>query len=181
MTNLSKASLALKAAHSVGYRITADGKIVNPRGNFLNGGYHERKGLAYNYFSLSTTNVPHVDKRTFRVYTHRLQAYQRFGDDIFQEGIVVRHLDGDSRNNAITNIAIGTPSDNMMDRPRHERLAHAIHASRFNRRFTDEQVQQIREDHASGMSYNRLREKWGCSKSQLSFMLSKRARRKALY
>ncbi len=181
MTTLSKASMALKAAYSRGYRVTSKGEIVNPRGNYVRGGYHERSGLSYNYFTLTASRVPCVEKRTFRVFTHRLQAYQKFGESIFDDGIVVRHLDGDSCNNAINNIAIGTPSDNMMDRPRHERLAHAIHASRFNRRFTDEQVQQIREDHVSGMSYNRLREKWGCSKSQLSYMLSERAKRKALY
>jgi hypothetical protein len=181
MANLSKAGLAIKAAHSFGYRINADGTIVNPNGKCLRGGRAKSKRYPYNYFSLFALNVPGIYKRTFKVFAHRLQAYQQFGDEMFKEGIVVRHLDGNASNNAINNIAIGTASDNMMDRPRHERLAHAIRAGNSNRRFSDDEVQQIREDHAAGMSYNRLREKWGCSKSQLSFMLSVRARRKALY
>lgn len=39
---------------------------------------------------------------------HRLQAYQKFGDKIYEDGIVVRYLNGDRYDNSYDNIGIGT-------------------------------------------------------------------------
>lgn len=60
-----------------------------------------------------------------RVWVHRLQAYQKYGDRIFDDFIQVRHLNGDECDNSFANIEIGTASDNMMDRPREYRVAQA--------------------------------------------------------
>ena len=35
-------------------------------------------------------------------YTHRLQAYQKYNNEIYNKGIVVRHLDGNKLNNSGT-------------------------------------------------------------------------------
>jgi hypothetical protein len=37
----------------------------------------------------------------------------KYGDLLYEEGTVVRHLNGDPGSNAWDNIAIGTMSDNM--------------------------------------------------------------------
>lgn len=57
-----------------------------------------------------------------RVWVHRLQAYQKYGDRIFDDFIQVRHLNGDECDNSFANIEIGTASDNMMDRDVGNRL-----------------------------------------------------------
>lgn len=175
--------LAVKIAHRKGYRVSEDGRVTNPRGNEIKG-YVMRsrpwKGR-YRYFSLYASDDPILRKRSAPVKVHRLQAYQRWGDFAFADGLVVRHLDGDGLNNHIRNLALGSQSDNMMDRPAQERAAHALIAARSLRRFSDAEVCEIREDHRKGMSYNRLREKWACSKSTLSFILSAGAKRRAQY
>ena len=61
---------------------------------------------------------------------HHLQACQKFGDKIYEEGMVVRHLDGNPLNNTWDNIEIGTDYDNHMDRSRKDRVEHAIKATK---------------------------------------------------
>jgi len=102
---LNKRSRALLFAYNKGYRII-NGKIINPKGKTIKG--HNANG--YLNFGVNTKefhdNVP----------VHRLLAYQKYGNQILEEGIVVRHLDGNSLNNLEENIVIGTQSDNMMDK-----------------------------------------------------------------
>ena len=78
-----------------GYRII-DGIIYNPDGKILKG-YVGKRG--YRRFSPVRTN---------HVKVHRLVAYQKFGDALFEEGIEVRHLDNNKLNNSEDNIALGT-------------------------------------------------------------------------
>lgn len=77
------------------------------------------------------------------VPVHRLQAYQKFGDKVFADGIVVRHLDGNPHNNSIDNIEIGTQQDNSFDIPQQQRIAHAKHASSFNILYDAEKVKEF--------------------------------------
>ena len=70
-------------------------------------------------------NIRDNENKVCRILVHRLQAYQKFGDEIFKEGIVVRHLDNNSLNNSIDNIAIGTQQENMLDRPVDELMFYA--------------------------------------------------------
>ena len=91
---------------------------------------------------------------------------------MFRDGIQVRHLNGDPKDNSWDNIAIGTQSDNMMDIPIEERVRKAKLASSKIRRFTDEQVAMIRSDRAAGMTYSKLCQKYDTSKGTLSYMFN---------
>jgi len=82
---------------------------------------------------------------------------------MFEKGVQVRHLDGDSMNNAKKNIAIGTASENMLDRSKYDRAAHAIMASCKIRKFDDEQMFHIKELHANGWGYKKLMERFNIS------------------
>lgn len=78
--------------------------------------------------------------KSFRVHTLVLLAFTGPRPDGFQ----CRHLDGDSLNNAISNLVWGTCSENIADRSRHGR--HTVHGehnphSKLNQR----QVVEIRE------------------------------------
>lgn len=109
-------------AYALGYRVSEDGLTVGRIGgvnlttNLTKDGYQR--------FCVGPNN----GRKNVRV--HRLQAFQMFGDAIYQEGIVCRHLDGNSQNNAASNIALGTQSDNMMDRSKECRQRCAFNASR---------------------------------------------------
>lgn len=153
-----------------GYRITNDGKLLNSKGKELVGGDKPVGKSIYKHF---TTRF----QKKFVVITfHRLQAYQKFGDKIFEEGIVVRHLDGNSLNNSWDNIAIGTSSDNQMDIPKEIRTRSAIKASRKmqnNNRSFNERC-KIYEHLKNGIPYSEIMLKYNISsKGTLSFMKNK--------
>lgn len=136
-------------AFNKGYRVI-DGRIFNPDGKELTG-YVNRRG--YHLF--------HHTKSGPKVYTHKLIAYQKFGDKLFEKGIEVRHLDGNSLNNSEYNISIGTHRDNMMDVPKEVRKRKAIKAAKKLRKFTNEEVDEIKKDYSLLKSYKKVMEKWG--------------------
>ncbi len=87
------------------YRNTFPGKILKP--------CLKRKGNAYyKYVTLSRDNVV----TTFAV--HRMEAIVFLGLPIKNKDSV-RHLDGNSLNNTITNLKWGTRSENSQDSIRH--------------------------------------------------------------
>jgi hypothetical protein len=106
------------------------------------------------------------------VLVHRLVAYEKFGDKIFEKGVVVRHLDGNPLNNLPDNIEIGTQHDNMMDRSKDCRIKTAVIASYVNRSFTDEEVCNICNDRKKGFTYDKLIKKYNTSKSTLSYLFN---------
>ena len=103
----------------MGCRISVDGVTVTCNGKPVK--YHLHDG----YFRFSFG--PKIRRRNIKL--HRLQAFQKYGKSMFNEGLVCRHLNGNSQDNSYDNIAIGTQSDNMMDRTPEARIKSAKHAS----------------------------------------------------
>lgn len=106
------------------------------------------------------------------LFVHRLQAYQKFGENLFKPGIVVRHLNGNPVDNSYDNIEIGTESDNWMDIPKEKRIERARNAARMlPKRHSRDKIAMIKADRASGMSYNKLMKKYGISsKGTISYI-----------
>lgn len=129
-----------KIAHEKGYRVNDEGIVTGLKGSAV--GFTHSGG--YRKFKIRDDKGNNLD-----VSIHRLQAYQKFGDSIYEEGMVVRHLDGDPKNNTKDNIAIGTMRDNIMDRPARERLEHALHATSFVRKYDKEEVRAYHKEHQS--------------------------------
>ena len=148
---------ALVEAKTLGYCMTSDGRIVAPSGKVIRGtidrlGYVSFKSKKYG------KNIP----------AHRLQAYQKFGDALFGEGIQVRHLDGNPSNNCADNIEIGTASQNAMDKPSELRRKMAIHASR---RVIKHDYTTIKRRLSEGASYNAIMREFGIrSKGVVSYI-----------
>ena len=117
-----------------GYQVDEQGNVWY--NNNLRKLTNDTKG--YLEFSIRCEGI----KRPQNVPVHRLQAYQKFGDKIFEKGIVVRHLDGNPHNNSITNISIGTHQENMMDIPKEQRIAHAKHAASYGIKFNADEVKE---------------------------------------
>ena len=90
---------------------------------------------------------------------HRFNAWFKFGAAIYEPNIVCRHLDGNPLNNHQDNLALGTQSDNMMDRPAHVRHAHAFASSRH----------AMKHDHAAIVAFYRIH---GSNKTMTEFGIS---------
>lgn len=78
------------------------------------------------YYEIVCIVAPDGTRKTCRV--HRLIAITFLGEPPFP-GAVVRHLDGDSRNNAVSNLSWGSVSENAVDTIRHGRNRYAARGS----------------------------------------------------
>jgi hypothetical protein len=147
-----------RIAFERGFRVSECGtRVTKPNGNpqpiRLN-----RQG----YFVFTV----HIGSESRPCTVHRLQAYQKYGDEIYTEGLQVRHLDGNSKNNSNANILIGTSSQNHMDKPAHVRSRVAGDA---NRKYD---AQAVRAFYAKTGSYKLTMLEFGItSKGTLHYIL----------
>lgn len=161
---LSKNSEAVKTAYDKGYEITESGEAINPDGEELvlteDGGY-----MRFKIF---------FNGQSYPVMVHRLQAYQKFGDRVFNNEMQVRHLDDDKRNNSCDNIGIGTQSQNMMDMPEEKRKRGGANYEEMskkekkewvpnNKKLTEEAVKEIRKKVSTNnySTYKKLAKQYG--------------------
>lgn len=160
-TTLSKNNQRLLIAYRKGYRALRDGSVVGIKGKVLKLYMDNNRGYLRFSIKNDTINV------------HRLVAYQKFGDKIFERGIQVRHLDNNKLNNKWENIGIGTQSENMCDIPAEERRSHAILASLHIRRFTIKEMEELRDMYRRTGSYTEVMNRFGISsKGTLHYMLN---------
>ena len=149
-----------KLAYDRGYRVSDEGIVSSTKNENIGGiinGYH--------FITIR------VDGNCRNIRSHRLLAYQKYGDKIYEPGTVVRHLDGDSNNNHINNIAIGTYSENMMDIPKEVRIAKAKHATSFVKKHDHSEILKF---YHKVKSYKMTMEKFGISsKGTLYFIIKK--------
>jgi len=156
---------AIRYASTKGYRVLDDGSPVSPSGRILK--TNMRGG--YLYFGVrrypeTTTGVP----------VHRLMAYQKYGDSALADGIESRHKNGDSTNNSVDNILIGSRSDNCLDIEPERRIAIARNAASYRRSLPDHQVILLREKRAAGATYEELMYEFDISKSTVSFICNRK-------
>ena len=104
-----------------------------------------------------------IGLKTRRVRVHRMQAYQKFKDKIYEDNIVVRHLNGNSLDNTFNNIGIGSQSENMFDRPREERAKHGRLAASFNIKYPKELIDEMKAFYNNCKSYKQTMEKYNLS------------------
>ena len=144
-----------------GYIVTEEGILLNPKG--CKTGYFHKDG----YVKTSLR----INKKVVGLYAHRLQAFQKYGKKLFIEGVVVRHLNGNSLDNSWINIAIGTHSDNMMDIPEQIRIKKAKHASSFLKKYNND---EIIEFYNTCKSYKKTMDKFNIpSKGTLNYIVKK--------
>lgn len=129
----------------------------------------------YKWFS-----VVIATKETYSVAVHRLVAYQKFGDAALVEGVVTRHLDGNSLNNDPNNIQLGTPRENVMDMTPDARQKMTKNASYAASHRNDALWKRVIADRRVGLTYSQLRDKYGVSLGSLSYRLSKKAKQRAV-
>lgn len=123
-------------AHKKGYYVDSNGILCSPHRQNI------RTCISPTGYVNFTIRI-HGENKQLRV--HRLMAYQKFGDRIYDPLMVVRHLDGNRLNNSSANIAIGTQSENRMDVPVDIRRRTAIYATSFVTKYNRDMVNAIKE------------------------------------
>ena len=161
---ISKSNIAVIDAFSKGYRINESGQLISPKGVVKKLRKSPRGYLCFSY-RINRTSVP--------LLVHRLCAYQKYGDIIFNADNV-RHLDGNSLNNSPINIEIGTYSDNCQDKQKEVRVRCAKNASKHQSSYrNDDRVAEIKEYYKKTCSYKLTQAKFGISsKGTLWYILN---------
>ena len=162
---MSKHNDMTRQAKKQGYTALPTGEIIGLRGKKRKLRIVTRKNTSYYHFSVGYGNI----------LVHRFIAYLLFGEAVFQPGIQVRHLNGNSLDNSFENLCLGTQSDNMMDKSQEARTNCALHASQYRRRFSDSEVQSIRETRKAGATYKQICTEFHTSKSTLSYLFNQAA------
>lgn len=158
----SKAKEILLIAFEKGYRVDKEGQAFNSKGGFIK---PQLQKNGYLKFNVRTENLVQ------RVRIHRLQAFQKFGEKIFLDGIHVRHLNGIKTDNSWDNIDIGNQSENMLDIPKDVRLNNSIYASSFVKKHNKD---EIIEYYNKVKSYKLVMQKFNISsKGTLHYLLNK--------
>lgn len=160
--SLSKSNISLLTAYNLGYRIIDQIGAIDPTGKNLKSYF--KKG--YPFFWYSSRELGQQ-----AVAFHRLNAYQKFGDLIFQKGIEVRHLNGDKSNFSSSNLEIGTSKDNKADIPKQLRKIYAKSAHLKNRKLSMQDVEKIRLIYQSEKKYGfnkKFADIYGVSASTIS-------------
>lgn len=165
---MSKIKETIVTADKRGYTVDTNGIVVGSSGKVLKLQTH------HSYLQFNVKMKFDGAYSTIRVPVHKFVAYLKFGEKIFEEGIVIRHVNGNSMDNSHYNILCGTPGDNNRDKPRHVRLRSAKIASSFVRKFTDEQEVGIRSFYNTCRSYKTTMDKFGIdNKSTLHYIIHK--------
>lgn len=140
-----------KIAYDKGYTIDKFGILRNKNGVIINGVIYNVGKVKYRATSIRVGN------KVSRLKYHRFQAYTKYGDKIYDNDIVVRHLNRDGLCNTYDNILIGTSKDNSNDIPKHIRIRVAKKAS-INRKnaYSKEKIDAIKKAHEDGYSYNEI-------------------------
>jgi hypothetical protein len=160
-----------KIAYKKGYRVT-NGKVYGLSVKTLSLKF-DKKG--YPSFTFVTGSRKDNTRKKHTMPVHRLLAYQKYGDIIYEDGIQTRHLDGNPSNFSESNIEIGTAIDNASDKDRNVVLGAARYAASFNKKWSDDEVKHIKLDRENGMKYTEIMNKWGMkSKGTVSYILKKR-------
>jgi hypothetical protein len=156
---MNQTQLNIVTAFEAGYRVVG-GKVISPRGNVRR--VHKNKA---GYFQFGNR----INGKVRPIEVHRLVAFEKFGDRIFEAGIQVRHLNSVCTNNFHYNIDIGTPSDNCNDKPKEERLRSGQYASSFIKIHNHDEIIRRRNE---GAKYKDLMQEFGISsKGTVDFIL----------
>ncbi len=158
----------------MGYRVDDDGNIYGPKGRILKNSKNNTTGYCH---VVTFTKLIDGTRRSLCFYTHRLAAYQWFGDATLADNVEVRHLDGNKLNNKRSNLALGTHSQNMRDVAPELRQKKAQKAADQLKALTPEQVLELRAMRAAGARYIDLMEIFGIAKSTVAYIVQRKTYR----
>jgi len=151
-------------AYERGYRVTKEGQLIGLSNKVV--GCDNSKGYEKIHIC--------INKKYKNLLTHRLQAYQKYGNKLYEDGIMVRHLNGNSLDNSWGNIAIGTRRDNAMDIPIEIRTKMSIQRAKSNIKYPKKFVLKLREDYKVIKNYAELGRKYNIPTAIIWSLINKR-------
>jgi len=115
---------------------------------------------------------------TLRVHREVLKAFDRQPRYVYLDNKTIqielcRHLDGNPRNNKLTNLKWGTPKENSADQIIHGRNL----TNKGNQKYPDHVIKEIREWSTEGASNKDIRVMYGISKAHVSYILNNKTRK----
>jgi predicted DNA binding CopG/RHH family protein len=155
----------IEVASSKGVFVDLEGEVIGVRGAPLKP-FKSSNG----YLNVSLKRL----SKNYNIPVHRLQAYQKFGNMLFEKGLVVIHRDGDKENNSWDNIGLVTHSESKMNRSKEDRVEHALKAAKITRRFSENDIRDIRRSNQNGVSLSTLAKNYDTSKGHLSSIVNRR-------
>ncbi len=171
MTELTRKQKIIVLAHEMGYRIR-DSKCFNPKGKSI-GTFNPYRGR-YMEFILKRDGV------YYHIRFHQLLAYQKYGSEMFKEGLIIRHKDGDGLNNTEDNILLGTDKENASDIPSELRKQRSQSAKETKEKMKDGLRDQILHSHeVEKLSCFQLARKYQISSRTIQSMVQRHNRKKA--
>lgn len=142
---MSRQKTAVVAGSAHGYSVV-DQVIRNPKGKVLKG------TLGSSGYWIFNVNVPGIlPSRGVSVYVHQMVAYQEFGSIFLEDGMEVRHLNGNRLDNSVGNIAMGTRLQNIMDMTPTQRSSRSLGRVSEKRVLTDEEADMVRCQYKGGI------------------------------
>lgn len=136
----SNKNIALIEAFEKGYRISECGEYLNTLFSKL-----VKKVFIGGY---PVFGIRIKDKKV-NVMWHRLQAYQKYGEKLFEDGIVVRHFNSIKTDCSWSNIIIGTEKENAMDKPKDDRLSYSLNAVKHIRKYNATEVREFHKQNGN--------------------------------
>jgi hypothetical protein len=133
-------------------------KEIISRGFYISNGvlYKKDGTIQYTYLSNGYPRLKiYINGYKMSVRVHRIVGYIKYGEAIFQKGLVIQHLDNDKLNYKIENLELCTHKQNMMNNPAELRKQIATIASNSDnfkkkcRSFTDNDIITIRRMYES--------------------------------
>ena len=136
----------IRQAYDRGYRVTLCGRAFGPKGELKIKAYGKQ---VYPTFSTNWGG------RVHGIPLHKFAGYCFYGEKALKKGVGVRHLDANTLNLKITNLKLGSHSDNEQDKRPEDRsrvAKQARSAQGFtpnNAKLTPEDVRFIRKQYES--------------------------------
>ena len=152
---------------SKGYKFDSSNNVLGSRGKIL----HLSNDRGYPVITIN------FNGRIRNIRVHRLKAFFLYGEKIFEQGIDVRHLNGDKMDFSDTNLILGTPSQNSFDRPQKERIEHSKKAADKQKRFNLNEINIIKQKNSQGITSISLAKEYGVAKSTMSYILNNKTYR----
>ena len=106
---------------------------------------------------------------TLRIHREVLKAFDRMP----QEGEICRHLDGNPKNNHVSNLKWGSHKENAQDCLKHGRNRFQILVGENSptAKFSDIEIEDIRTRRKEGATYKEIMEVYDISKSHVSYII----------
>ena len=146
---MAKYHSVIRDAVGMGYKVTPCGQLYRPDGRKIPCKLYGNQKYPTGYIV------------SYSIPLHKFVAYYWYGEDAFKVGVQTRHINGDTLDLSLSNIKVGTSSENQLDKCKSVRVmaakkARASQPHPNNRLLTSEQASEIRDYYKENKKGNKI-------------------------